>query len=89
MRQNTQVSLHQTARVPGDAASQRRQLLALRGSRGVDGENHFRGLTLSSVWITGKAYRPICHLQGEVDTSPLHAGGLALTHAVWLFIYSD
>lgn len=44
--------------------------LARWGSHGVDGGNHFRGLALSSVWITGGAYLPICHLQMEVDTLP-------------------
>ncbi len=45
--------------------------LAQWGSHGVDGGNHFRGLTRSSVWITGGAYLPICHLQTEADTLPL------------------
>lgn len=65
----TQESLDQTS-VPGDAPSEPRgRSLARRDSHAVDGGNHFRGLALSSVWITGRAYLPICHLQDEVDNT--------------------
>lgn len=82
MRHTTLQNLPNLDADAGDAPARRRGCSLSEVTVGLMEGNHFRGLALPSVRITGRAYLP--HLS---PSRPRHGGGLA--HTVCVSVHSE